>query len=50
MHFKELFKMSLLQTDCRSPFTARQRAALLFGGTCFESVSFLLQQAFQGAG
>lgn len=47
MHFKELFKMSLLQTDCRSPFTARQRAALLFGGTWFESVSFCCNKRFR---
>ena len=35
MHFKELFKMSLLQTDCRSLFTAMQRAALSFGVIVF---------------
>jgi len=46
MHFKELFKMSLLQTDCRSLFTAMRRAALSFGVICVQSVSFCCSEHF----
>lgn len=46
MTFKELFEMSLLQTDCRSPFTTRQRPAL-FGEICFEPICFCCSERFR---